>query len=187
MRRQFLDEYKGQLLQNLWTDIYMVNSQAEERLNYATQKPEALLDRIISIASTSDAVIADFFGGSGTTAAVANKLGRRFIHCDIGINSIQTARDRLKADGAQFDVLEIKDLKPGMELTGTVRNVIDFGVFVDIGVHQDGLVHISQISEKFIRHPSEVLAVGDIVKVVVLDVDEKKHRISLSIKQAKGR
>ncbi len=83
------------------------------------------------------------------------------------------------------DVLEIKDLKPGMVLTGTVRNVIDFGVFVDIGVHQDGLVHISQISDKFIRHPSEVLAVGDIVKVVVLDVDEKKHRISLSIKQVK--
>ncbi len=83
------------------------------------------------------------------------------------------------------DVLEIKDLKPGMVLTGTVRNVIDFGVFVDIGVHQDGLVHVSQISDKFIRHPSEVLAVGDIVKVVVLDVDEKKHRISLSIKQVK--
>ena len=83
------------------------------------------------------------------------------------------------------DVLEIKDLKPGMVLTGTVRNVIDFGVFVDIGVHQDGLVHISQISDKFIKHPSEVLAVGDIVKVVVLEVDEKKHRISLSIKQVK--
>ena len=72
-----------------------------------------------------------------------------------------------------------------MVLTGTVRNVIDFGVFVDIGVHQDGLVHISQISDKFIRHPSEAVAVGDIVKVVVLDVDEKKHRISLSMKQAK--
>ena len=83
------------------------------------------------------------------------------------------------------DVLEIKDLKPGMVLTGTVRNVIDFGVFVDIGVHQDGLVHISQISDKFIRHPSELLAVGDIVKVVVLEVDEKKHRISLSMKQVK--
>ena len=65
------------------------------------------------------------------------------------------------------------------------RQVIDFGVFVDIGVHQDGLVHISQISDKFIRHPSEAVAVGDIVKVVVLDVDEKKHRISLSMKQAK--
>lgn len=96
-------------------------------------------------------------------------------------------RDELPPVLLRQDVLEIKDLKPGMELTGTVRNVIDFGVFVDIGVHQDGLVHISQISDKFIRHPSELLAVGDIVKVVVLEVDEKKHRISLSIKQAKGR
>ncbi len=83
------------------------------------------------------------------------------------------------------DVLEIGDLKPGMVLSGTVRNVIDFGVFVDIGVHQDGLVHISQISSRYIRHPSELLAVGDIVKVVVLEVDEKKKRISLSIKQVK--
>ena len=81
------------------------------------------------------------------------------------------------------DVLDIKDLKPGMVLTGTVRNVIDFGVFVDIGVHQDGLVHISQVCNKFIKHPSEAVAVGDVVKVVVLDVDEKKHRISLSMKQ----
>ena len=109
MRRQFLDEYKGQLLQNLWADISMVNSQAEERLDYATQKPEALLDRIINIASDTGVVIADFFGGSGVTAAVATKLGRRFIHCDIGLNSIQTTRDRLKANGAEFDVLEIKD------------------------------------------------------------------------------
>ena len=94
-------------------------------------------------------------------------------------------RDELPPVLLRQDVLEIKDLKPGMVLTGTVRNVIDFGVFVDIGVHQDGLVHISQVSDKFIRHPSEAVAVGDIVKVVVLDVDEKKHRISLSMKQAK--
>ena len=94
-------------------------------------------------------------------------------------------RDELPPVLLRQDVLEINDLKPGMVLTGTVRNVIDFGVFVDIGVHQDGLVHISQISDKFIRHPSEAVAVGDIVKVVVLDVDEKKHRISLSMKQAK--
>ncbi len=93
-------------------------------------------------------------------------------------------RDELPPVLLRRDVLEIKDLKPGMELMGTVRNVIDFGVFVDIGVHQDGLVHISQVSNKFIRHPSEVVAVGDVVKVVVLDVDEKKHRISLSMKQA---
>ncbi len=94
-------------------------------------------------------------------------------------------RDELPKPILRTDVMEMKDLKPGMVLSGTVRNVIDFGAFVDIGVHQDGLVHISQISNKFIKHPSEVLSVGDIVKVVVLDVDEKKKRISLSIKQAK--
>jgi len=83
------------------------------------------------------------------------------------------------------DVLEMKDLKPGMVLTGTVRNVIDFGVFVDIGVHQDGLVHISQVADRRVKHPSEVVSVGDVVKVLVLEVDEKKKRISLSMKQAK--
>ena len=93
-------------------------------------------------------------------------------------------RDELPKPIPRTDVLEMKDLKPGMVLTGTVRNVIDFGVFVDIGVHQDGLVHISQVSKKFIRHPSEVVSVGDIVQVVVLEVDEKKKRISLSMKQA---
>ena len=92
-------------------------------------------------------------------------------------------RDELPAPILRTDVLDIKDLKPGMVLTGTVRNVIDFGVFVDIGVHQDGLVHISQVCNKFIKPPSEAVAVGDVVKVVVLDVDEKKHRISLSMKQ----
>ena len=92
-------------------------------------------------------------------------------------------RDELPAPILRTDVLDIKDLKPGMVLTGTVRNVIDFGVFVDIGVHQDGLVHISLVCNKFIKHPSEAVAVGDVVKVVVLDVDEKKHRISLSMKQ----
>ena len=94
-------------------------------------------------------------------------------------------RDDLPAPILRTDVLELKDLKAGMVLTGTVRNVIDFGVFVDIGVHQDGLVHISQVSNKFIKHPSEVVSVGDVVKVVVLEVDEKKKRISLSMKQAK--
>lgn len=93
-------------------------------------------------------------------------------------------RDELPAPILRKDVLEMKDLKPGMELTGTVRNVIDFGVFVDIGVHQDGLVHISEVCSKRLRHPSEMVKVGDIVKVVVLSVDEKRHRISLSIKQA---
>ena len=92
-------------------------------------------------------------------------------------------RDSLPQPILRTDVLEMKDLKPGMALTGTVRNVIDFGVFVDIGVHQDGLVHISQVADRFIRHPSEVVSVGDVVKVTVLEVDEKKKRISLSMRQ----
>ena len=82
------------------------------------------------------------------------------------------------------DVLDMKDLKPGMILKGTVRNVIDFGVFVDIGVHQDGLVHISQITEKYIKHPLEAVSVGDIVDVKVLDVDLQKKRISLTMRLA---
>ena len=94
-------------------------------------------------------------------------------------------RDELPAPILRKDVLEMKDLKPGMILTGTVRNVIDFGVFVDIGVHQDGLVHISQVCNRRLRHPSEAVKVGDIVKVVVLEVDEKRHRIGLSMKQVK--
>ena len=93
-------------------------------------------------------------------------------------------REELPQTVLRKDVLDFADLKEGMQLKGTVRNVIDFGVFVDIGVHQDGLVHISEICNKFIKHPSEVLSVGDIVDVVVLGVDEKKKRISLSIKQA---
>lgn len=105
----YLDEAPGIPLDDVWTDLNAVNSQAEERAEYATQKPETLLERIIGASSNTGMLIADFFGGSGVTAAVANKLGRRFIHCDIGINSIQTTRDRLKADGAEFDVLEIKD------------------------------------------------------------------------------
>jgi len=105
----YLDELKGMPCQSLWTDINAVNSQAQEREEYATQKPEALLERIIKASSNEDMLVADFFGGSGVTAAVASKLGRRFIHCDVGINSVQTTRDRLKADGAAFDVLEIKD------------------------------------------------------------------------------
>ena len=94
-------------------------------------------------------------------------------------------RDDLPKPVLRTDVLEMKDLKLGMILTGTVRNVIDFGAFVDIGVHQDGLVHISQVADRRVKHPSEVVSVGDVVKVKVLEVDEKKKRISLSMKQAK--
>ena len=94
-------------------------------------------------------------------------------------------RDELPQPILRKDVLDMKDLKPGMVLTGTVRNVIDFGVFVDIGVHQDGLVHISEVSNRRLKHPSELVSVGDVVEVVVLSVDQQRHRISLSMKQAK--
>ncbi len=95
-------------------------------------------------------------------------------------------RDELPAPLLRSDVMDIKDLKPGMELMGTVRNVIDFGAFVDIGVHEDGLVHISQLCDRYIKHPLEVVKVGDIVKVWVLNVDEKKKRIGLTMKQDKN-
>ena len=107
--KRYLDEIEGKAVHSVWTDIFPINSQADERLDYTTQKPEALLERIIKASSNEGMLVADFFGGSGVTAAAASKLGRRFIHCDIGLNSIQTTRDRLKADGAQFQVLEIKD------------------------------------------------------------------------------
>ena len=84
------------------------------------------------------------------------------------------------------DVMDMKDLVPGMELKGTVRNVTDFGAFIDIGVHQDGLVHISQITNKFIKHPSEVLKVGEVVTVWVIAVDVAKKRISLTMKEKKS-
>lgn len=108
-RKIYADTYQGQLIQNLWLDIPIVNPMAKERLDYATQKPEALLQRIIKASSDEGMVIADFFGGSGVTAKVANDLGRKFIHVDIGINSIQTVRDRLKEAKASFQILEIKD------------------------------------------------------------------------------
>ena len=92
-------------------------------------------------------------------------------------------REELPQPVLRSDILSMEDLKPGMILNGTVRNVIDFGAFVDIGVHQDGLVHISQICDRYIKHPTDVLSVGDSVKVKVLDVDTNKKRISLTMKE----
>ncbi|HWI61294.1 MAG TPA: S1 RNA-binding domain-containing protein, partial [Symbiobacteriaceae bacterium] len=91
-------------------------------------------------------------------------------------------RDELPKPIFHTEVLKMEDLQVGMELTGTVRNVVDFGAFVDIGVHEDGLVHVSQLSHKFIKHPSEAVAVGDIVKVRVIEVDLKRQRIGLTMK-----
>jgi len=116
--------------------------------------------------------------------------------CEIGVPTLHDIIDDLMKPGRdpreelpptmlRTDVMDMNDLKPGMLMRGTVRNVVDFGVFVDIAVHQDGLVHISEVAKHRIRHPSDVVKVGDVVKVVVLSVDEKRHRISLSMKQAK--
>lgn len=104
-------EAKGKPYGDVWDDIMSFQQQptSDEKVDYATQKPSSLLERIINASSNENMLVADFFGGSGVTAAVANKLGRRFIHCDIGMNAIQTTRDRLVADKAEFDVLEIKD------------------------------------------------------------------------------
>lgn len=106
----YLDEKKGTQLTNIWDDVDRVGNTSEERVDYSTQKPEALLERIIKASSNEGMLVADFFGGSGVTAAVAHKLGRRFIHNDVNINSIQTARDRLVAAGAEFCMKDIKDI-----------------------------------------------------------------------------
>ena len=108
-KKIYLDEMPGKPIQSIWTDINLIAGQAKELVNYATQKPEALLERIIKAGSNEGMVVADFFGGSGVTAAVANKLNRKFIHTDININSIQTARDRLKSNEANFAVKKVQD------------------------------------------------------------------------------
>lgn len=137
-------------------------------------------------------------GGIPDVEQKAEAYGKEKLAQEIGIGmlTLQDILSELKKPGRdpredvpapvlRKDVLDMKDLKPGMELTGTVRNVIDFGAFVDIGVHQDGLVHISRMTSRFIRHPSEVVKVGDVVKVWVVDVDEKKKRIALTMLQPK--
>ena len=134
-------------------------------------------------------------GGLSMLTVKLDKYGKQKAADDCGIglptlNDILTEilkpgrdiRDELPPPLLRSDVMDIKDLKEGMEFTGTVRNVIDFGVFVDIGVHQDGLVHISQVSDRYIKHPSEAVKVGDIVKVRILGVDVAKKRISLTMK-----
>ena len=137
-------------------------------------------------------------GGAADVIQRASRYGHEKLAAEIGVglptlNDMlselakpgRDPRDELPKPVLRTDVLEMKDLKPGMELTGTVRNVIDFGAFVDIGVHQDGLVHISRMAEKFIKHPSEVVKVGDIVKVWVVSVDEQKKRIALTMVQGR--
>ncbi len=165
-------------------------------LDHTAVHPEsyAAAEKLLSLTGrTLDDVAAGRIGGL-PEAVGAIGWARAAEQCGVGEPTLRDIASELMKPGRDVrddlpkpifrtDVLEMKDLKPGMVLTGTVRNVIDFGVFVDIGVHQDGLVHISQVSRRFIRHPSEVVSVGDVVRVVVLEADEKKKRISLSMKQ----
>ena len=167
---------------------YMIVNEAGASV-YSASKLAELLDIDLKNAGKPEmANLPDKLRAYGAEKAAAE--------CGVGVPTLQDIvkelvkpgrdpRDALPAPILRTDVLELKDLKPGMVLSGTVRNVIDFGVFVDIGVHQDGLVHISQVSNKFIKHPSEVVSVGDVVKVAVLDVDQKRGRISLTMKGAK--
>ena len=135
----------------------------------------------------------------GTVADLKQRLSKENTHKlagELGIGEItlkdiadsiikkgRDPREELPQPVLRSDILSMEDLKPDMVLTGTVRNVIDFGAFVDIGVHQDGLVHISQICDRYIKHPTDVLSVGDVVKVRVLEVDVPKKRISLTMKE----
>lgn len=201
-RKQFLDEWEGSPIQNLWTDIFVINPVANERLDYSTQKPEALLERIIKASSNKNMLVADFFGGSGVTAAVANKLGRRFVHCDIGINSIQTTRDRLVGDKAEFDVLEIKDgvslyrnpvqtMKRIKELIPGLKNEVRLDDFWEGAISNSKLglipVYVPNIMDSSTKLLDEVLMnrilheaipdlSSDIKKVIVyyIDIDDKK-------------
>jgi len=199
--KHYLDDAEGIALDDVWSDIYAVNSQAEERTDYATQKPEALLERIIKASSNDGMIVADFFGGSGVTAKVAHDLGRRFIHCDVGINSIQTVRDRLKEAGANFQLLEIQDgvslfrnpqqtmdklatLIPGLQRGITGISDFWFGAIADskLGIvpvyvpnllnSQEKVLDIPQINT-IINQELQNLAV-DVKKIIVyyIDIDD---------------
>ena len=159
-------------------ESYAAAEKILERCGYTTKdvaegKVSELPKRVAEAGIES---VAEYSGvGVPTVTDIVNEL----------IKPGRDPRDELPPTMLRSDVMDMGDLKPGMEMRGTVRNVVDFGVFVDIGVHQDGLVHISELCNKFIKHPSEVVKVGDVVNTLVLGVDKEKKRISLSMKQAK--
>ena len=139
--------------------------------------------RKLMVPLTRDGIIVSTLGRNGSIhlGRPAEEITLRDIVAELEKPG-RDPRDEMPKPILRTDVLDMKDLKEGMVLKGTVRNVIDFGVFVDIGVHQDGLVHISEITNKFIKHPLEAVSVGDVVDVKVLSVDLKKKRIALTMK-----
>jgi adenine-specific DNA-methyltransferase len=201
--KHYLADAEGIALDDVWSDIYAVNSQAEERTEYATQKPEALLQRIIEASSNEGMMVADFFGGSGVTAKVANDLGRRFIHCDVGVNSIQTVRDRLKDAGANFQLLEVQDgvslfrnpqqtmdklamLIPGLQRGVAGINAFWFGAISDskLGIVPVYVPNLLNTQEKVLDIPQINTIINqelqnlevDVKKVIVyyIDIDDYK-------------
>jgi uncharacterized protein len=170
--------------------------ESENILDHTGVHPESYgaAEKILEICGYTLADVAN-----GDVAGLANRITQMTvekvaIYSGVGVPTVQDIvrellkpdrdpRNALPAPMLRTDIMDMSDLKPGMEIRGTVRNVVDFGVFVDIGVHQDGLVHISEVCDRFIRHPSEIVQVGDIVNTVVLNVDPQKKRISLSMKQ----
>ncbi len=189
--KRYADEYKGRKIGNLWNDIQLISSNSSESTNYVTQKPEKLLQRIINASSNEGMIVADFFGGSGVTAKVANDLNRRFIHCDVGVNSIQTTRDRLIEAGAEFKIMEVKDgvslfrnpvqtmdklskLIPGLQQNIEGINKFWFGVIQN---SKDGIVpvYVPNLED----HTTKVLDIPLINKIINqelqnLEVDAKK-------------
>lgn len=193
-------------------DVKKLQSEAAKKTVSAKQKkqPEKKEFQVRNTNTAFGAAFAKAFGSSGITVEESRKTGqagnvpslaakvkdKKGMAAELGIGEItltdilkelekpaRDPRDEMPKPILRTDVLEMKDLKEGMILKGTVRNVIDFGAFVDIGVHQDGLVHISQISnKKFVKHPLEVVSVGDVVDVKVMSVDVKKQRIQLTMK-----
>jgi uncharacterized protein len=157
----------------------------EEPVQKSVQKPNAQ-----AAAPAVDAAISSLEKRIKNKKLLAEELGIGEITLTDILKELEKPardpRDDMPKPILRSDVLDMKDLKPGMILKGTVRNVIDFGVFVDIGVHQDGLVHISQITERFIKHPLEAVSVGDVVDVQVLTVDLQKKRIGLTMRIQKN-
>ena len=173
--------------------------ESKELLDHTAVHPESYdaAKQLLALCGLTEAELAA--GGAAVLGKRVEQLGYAALAQKLGIGEPtlkdvveelqkpgRDPRDELPPPLLRVDVMGMEDLKLGMELTGTVRNVIDFGAFVDIGVHQDGLVHVSQITNRYIKHPSEVLKVGDIVKVWVLNVDVPKKRIGLTMKQPKG-
>jgi adenine-specific DNA-methyltransferase len=171
--KHYLEDAEGIALDDVWSDIYAVNSQAEERIDYTTQKPEVLLERIIKASSDENMIIADFFSGSGTTAKVANDLNRKFIACDIGINAIQTTRDRLVKAEASFDILKINDglrlFRNPTQTTAKIFSLIEgFKSRVELGLNEFWEGGIAQSNGSYI--PIKFSGIHDKLSKELLDV-----------------